>query len=67
MGDIGDRENWIQTGQITGEYHPWWFFSYIPFTNLCDLSVAFAFGAGLGTMLVSAGPKDDLLVRSQCH
>ena len=45
------------TNQITGEYHPWWFFSYIPFANLYDLSIAFAFGAGLGTMLVSSRPK----------
>ena len=54
----GERENWIRmTNQITGEYHPWWFFSYIPFANLYDLSVAFAFGAGFGTMLVSSRPK----------
>lgn len=50
----GDRENWIRmTSQITGEYHFWWFFSYIPFANLYDLSIAFAFGAGLATMLLS--------------
>jgi ABC-type transport system involved in cytochrome c biogenesis permease subunit len=50
----GDRENWIRmTNQITGEYHFWWFFSYIPFANLYDLSIAFAFGAGLATMLLS--------------
>jgi len=50
----GDRENWIRmTNQITGEYHFWWFFSYIPYANLYDLSVAFAFGAGFATLLVS--------------
>lgn len=50
----GDRENWIRmTNQITGEYHFWWFFSYIPFANLYDLSIAFAFGAGIATMLLS--------------
>ena len=50
----GDRENWIRmTNQITGEYHFWWFFSYIPFANLYDLSVAFAFGAGIATMILS--------------
>jgi cytochrome c-type biogenesis protein CcsB len=50
----GDRENWVRmTNQITGEYQPWWFFSYIPFANLYDLSVAFAFGAAFATMLVS--------------
>jgi ABC-type transport system involved in cytochrome c biogenesis permease subunit len=50
----GDREDWIRmTNQITGEYHFWWFFSYIPFANLYDLSVAFAFGAAFATLLVS--------------
>jgi ABC-type transport system involved in cytochrome c biogenesis permease subunit len=50
----GDRENWIRmTNQITGEYHPWWFFSYIPFANLYDLSIAFAFGAAFATLLLS--------------
>jgi ABC-type transport system involved in cytochrome c biogenesis permease subunit len=50
----GDRENWIRmTNQITGEYHFWWFFSYIPFANLYDLSVAFAFGAAFATLLAS--------------
>lgn len=50
----GDRENWIRmTNQITGEYHPSWFFSYIPFANLYDLSVAFSFGAAFATLLVS--------------
>ncbi|MCI0524608.1 MAG: hypothetical protein L0Y75_05025, partial [Acidobacteria bacterium] len=50
----GDREDWIRmTSQITGEYHFWWFFSYIPFANLYDLSVAFAFGAAFATLLVS--------------
>ncbi len=51
---MGERENWIRmTNQITGEYHPMWFFSYIPYANLYDLSVAFAFGAGFATLLIS--------------
>jgi ABC-type transport system involved in cytochrome c biogenesis permease subunit len=50
----GEVENWKRmTDQITGEYHSWWFFSYIPFANLYDLSVAFAFGAAFATLLVS--------------
>ncbi len=50
----GERESWIRmTNQITGEYHFWWFFSYIPYANLYDLSVAFAFGAGFATLLIS--------------
>src|SRR5262245_2070920 len=50
----GEEENWKRlTDQITGEYHFWWFFSYIPYANLYDLSVAFAFGAAFATLLVS--------------
>ncbi|HKE05259.1 MAG TPA: cytochrome c biogenesis protein CcsA, partial [Blastocatellia bacterium] len=50
----GDDENWKRlTDQITGEYHFWWFFSYIPYANLYDLSIAFAFGAAFATLLVS--------------
>src|SRR5687768_2194248 len=30
-----------------------WFFRYIPFANLYDLSVAFAFGSGLATLLIA--------------
>jgi ABC-type transport system involved in cytochrome c biogenesis permease subunit len=53
--EAGDREGWIRmTNQITGEQHFWWFFSYIPLTNLHDLSVAFAFGAAFGTLLISS-------------
>ncbi len=29
-----------------------WFFRYIPFANLYDLSLAFAFGAGIATLFV---------------
>ncbi|MEZ5427074.1 MAG: cytochrome c biogenesis protein CcsA [Pyrinomonadaceae bacterium] len=29
-----------------------WFFRYVPFANLYDLSLAFAFGAGIATLLV---------------
>jgi ABC-type transport system involved in cytochrome c biogenesis permease subunit len=30
-----------------------WFFRYIPFANLYDLSLAFAFGAGITTLLIA--------------
>ncbi|HEY7184061.1 MAG TPA: cytochrome c biogenesis protein CcsA, partial [Blastocatellia bacterium] len=50
----GESENWKRmTDQITGQYHSWWFFSYVPFANLYDLSVAFAFGAAFATLLLS--------------
>jgi ABC-type transport system involved in cytochrome c biogenesis permease subunit len=53
--EFGDREGWVRmTNQLTGEQHFWWFFSYIPLTNLHDLSVAFAFGAAFGTLLISS-------------
>ena len=54
----GDRENWVRmTSQITGEYHAWWFFSYVPFANLYDLSVAFAMGAAFATLLIEHRPN----------
>jgi cytochrome c-type biogenesis protein CcsB len=54
----GERENWIRmTNQITGEYHIWWFFSYIPYANLYDLSIAFSFGAAFGTLLWANRPN----------
>lgn len=34
-----------------------WFFRYIPFANLYDLSIAFAFGAGIATLFI-ANRKD---------
>lgn len=56
--EAGDREEWVRmTNQITGEYHFWWFFSYIPFANLYDLSVAFAFGAAFATLLIGNRPN----------
>ena len=30
-----------------------WIFRYIPFANLYDLSLAFAFGAGMTTLLIA--------------
>ena len=34
-----------------------WFFRYIPFANLYDLSLAFAFGAGITTMFIAHRPN----------
>lgn len=48
----GDRENWIRITE-NGKT----FFSYIPYTNLYDLSVAFAFGAAFTTLLISNRPN----------
>lgn len=48
----GDRENWERMIDNDKVYHFWNFFSYIPFANLYDLSVAFAFGAGFASLLV---------------
>src|SRR5215475_2080624 len=50
----GESENWKRmTDQITGQYHSLWFFSYVPFANLYDLSIAFGFGAAFATLLLS--------------
>src|SRR5205085_2222230 len=46
-----DREVQIITRQ-GGSDMPW-FFRYIPFANLYDLSLAFAFGAGFATLLIA--------------
>jgi len=46
-----DRELAILTRNGGGEMP--WFFRYIPFSNLYDLSLAFAFGAGITTMLIA--------------
>ncbi len=46
-----DRELDIIMRQGGGEMP--WFFRYIPFANLYDLSLAFAFGAGITTLLIA--------------
>ncbi|MDQ6787130.1 MAG: cytochrome c biogenesis protein CcsA [Acidobacteriota bacterium] len=38
-----------------------WFFRYIPFANLYDLSLAFAFGAGFATLLIANRKKFQFL------
>jgi ABC-type transport system involved in cytochrome c biogenesis permease subunit len=38
---------------ILGKDRMPWFFRYIPFANLYDLSLAFAFGAGITTLLIA--------------
>ena len=53
----GDRENWVRMVDSEGVRHAWWIFSYIPFANLYDLSIAFAFGAALATLLVGHRPN----------
>lgn len=39
--------------QASGNMVKPWIFRYIPFANLYDLSIAFAFGAGIGTLLIA--------------
>lgn len=48
-----DRElqNFLSQGRSPKEMG--WIFRYIPFANLYDLSVAFAFGAGITTLLIA--------------
>lgn len=47
-----DRELAIFTGQGGSAADMPWLFRYVPFANLYDLSLAFAFGAGITTLLV---------------
>ncbi len=47
-----DRELAIFNGQGSNAADMPWVFRYVPFANLYDLSLAFAFGAGITTLLV---------------
>jgi cytochrome c-type biogenesis protein CcsB len=47
-----DREIAVLNAQGYGAEEMPWIFRYIPFANLYDLSLAFAFGAGVTTLLV---------------
>ena len=55
--NMGDREVWRRMTDHDGVYHAWWFFSYIPFANLYDLSLAFAFGAAFTMLLIEHRPN----------
>ncbi|HEX8141891.1 MAG TPA: cytochrome c biogenesis protein CcsA [Pyrinomonadaceae bacterium] len=48
-----DRELAILAKNGYGPEQMPWFFRYIPFANLYDLSLAFAFGAGITTLLIA--------------
>jgi ABC-type transport system involved in cytochrome c biogenesis permease subunit len=48
-----DRELTILARSGYGPEQMPWFFRYIPFANLYDLSLAFAFGAGITTLLIA--------------
>ena len=50
-----ELEIFINQGRSAAEMP--WMFRYIPFANLYDLSLAFAFGAGITTLLVMRRPQ----------
>jgi ABC-type transport system involved in cytochrome c biogenesis permease subunit len=52
-----NREFEILTSQGNSPADMPWMFRYIPFANLYDLSLAFAFGAGITTLLVIRRPQ----------
>jgi ABC-type transport system involved in cytochrome c biogenesis permease subunit len=52
-----DREFTIFTQQGKNLAEMPWVFRYVPFANLYDLSLAFAFGAGITTLLVIRRPQ----------
>jgi cytochrome c-type biogenesis protein CcsB len=56
-----DREIAILNQQGYGVTDMPWIFRYIPFANLYDLSLAFAFGAGVTTLLVIRRPQFKLI------
>ena len=51
-----DREFQVFTSQGANPADMPWVFRYVPFANLYDLSLAFAFGAGVTTLLVMRRP-----------
>src|SRR6185369_6598159 len=51
-----DRELDIFIGQGRSAADMTWAFRYVPFANLYDLSLAFAFGAGITTLLIMRRP-----------
>ncbi|HEX8637733.1 MAG TPA: cytochrome c biogenesis protein CcsA [Pyrinomonadaceae bacterium] len=48
---VGAYDREIAMMRAGGNMETPWFFRYIPFANLYDLSLAFAFGAGIATLL----------------
>jgi cytochrome c-type biogenesis protein CcsB len=52
-----DRELAIFIGQGNSAADMPWIWRYVPFANLYDLSLAFAFGAGVTTLLVMRRPQ----------
>ncbi len=50
---VGAYDHEIATMRAGGNMASPWVFRYIPFANLYDLSLAFAFGAGITTLLFS--------------
>lgn len=53
--NASDRE--IALMRSSGNMEDPWLFRYIPFANLYDMSLAFAFGAGIATLLLSRRPS----------
>lgn len=50
---VAAYEHEIAVMRASGNMSDPWVFRYIPFANLYDLSVAFAFGAGISTLLLA--------------
>lgn len=50
---VGAYDREISMLRAGGHAETPWFFRYIPFANLYDLSLAFAFGAGIVTLLIA--------------
>lgn len=50
---VGAYDREIAMLRAGGNMETPWFFRYIPFANLYDLSLAFAFGAGIVTLLIA--------------
>jgi cytochrome c-type biogenesis protein CcsB len=58
---VGAYDREIAMLRAGGNMETPWFFRYIPFANLYDLSLAFAFGAGITTLLIANRKKFEFL------
>ena len=58
---VGAYDREIAMLRAGGNMETPWFFRYVPFANLYDFSLAFAFGAGIATVLIANRKKFQFL------
>lgn len=58
---VAAYEQEIAEMRLAGNMESPWVFRYVPFANLYDLSLAFAFGAGIATLILARRPNLQVL------